>query len=203
VLIRAAVADSARAQARTAAASTSSSDVIGNLQITTGTADDVRGVEPLEIAPVDKALRAYPGCPQARWTTGRRGPQADRVARVIVSVGIDVVLVDRFAKALERTPLLADRLFTDSERMTSSGNPRSAESLAARFAAKEAVAKALGAPAGLRWHDCEVVTDPDGRPWLTVSGTVAAVAAERGVSRWHLSLSHDGGIASAMVVAEA
>jgi holo-[acyl-carrier protein] synthase len=122
---------------------------------------------------------------------------------VIVSVGIDVVLVERFGRALERTPLLADRLFTDSERMTSSGNPRSSESLAARFAAKEAVAKALGAPAGLRWHDCEVVTDPDGRPWLTVSGTVAAVAAERGVSRWHLSLSHDGGIASAMVVAEA
>jgi holo-[acyl-carrier protein] synthase len=121
---------------------------------------------------------------------------------VIVAVGIDVVLVDRFARALDRTPLLADRLFTEGERLTGSGNPRSAESLAARFAAKEAVAKALGAPVGLRWHDCEIVADPDGRPWLTVSGTVAAVAAERGVNRWHLSLSHDGGIASAMVVAE-
>jgi holo-[acyl-carrier protein] synthase len=122
---------------------------------------------------------------------------------VIVSVGIDVVLVERFTHALDRTPLLLDRLFTDGERLTSSGNPRSAESLAARFAAKEAVAKALGAPAGLRWHDCEIVSDPDGRPWLTVSGTVAAEAAERGIQRWHLSLSHDGGIASAMVVAEA
>ena len=121
---------------------------------------------------------------------------------MIVSVGIDVVLVDRFAKAMERTPLLVDRLFTADERQTTSGNPRSAESLAARFAAKEAVAKALGAPGGLHWHDCEIVTDPDGRPWLTVSGTVAAAAAERGVNRWHLSLSHDGGIASAMVVAE-
>jgi holo-[acyl-carrier protein] synthase len=121
---------------------------------------------------------------------------------VIVAVGIDVVLVDRFARALERTPLLAVRLFTEDERVTVSGNPRSAESLAARFAAQEAVAKALGAPAGMLWHDCEVVSDPDGRPWLTVSGTVAAVAAERGVKRWHLSLSHDGGIASAMVVAE-
>jgi holo-[acyl-carrier protein] synthase len=121
---------------------------------------------------------------------------------VIVAVGIDVVLVDRFTRALERTPLLAERLFTPDERVTSSGNPRSAESLAARFAAKEAVAKALGAPAGLHWHDCEIVTDPDGRPWLTVSGTVAEAAEERGVSRWHLSLSHDGGIASAMVVAE-
>ncbi len=121
---------------------------------------------------------------------------------MIVSVGMDVVLVDRFVRAIERTPLLAERLFTEAERHTASGNPRAPDSLAARFAAKEAVAKALGAPSGLHWHDCEIVTDGDGRPWLTVSGSVADVAAERGVSRWHLSLSHDGGIASAMVVAE-
>src|SRR5262245_48082754 len=98
--------------------------------------------------------------------------------------------------------MLAERLFTEAERLTGSGNPRPTESLAARFAAKEAVAKALGAPTGLHWHDCEIVTDADGRPWLTVSGTVAAAASERGIDRWHLSLSHDGGIASAMVVAE-
>ena len=122
---------------------------------------------------------------------------------MIVAVGIDVVLVERFVHALDRTPLLLDRLFTEGERLTESGNPRPAESLAARFAAKEAVAKALGAPVGLRWHDCEIVSDSDGRPWLTVAGTVAAVAAERGINRWHLSLSHDGGIASAMVIAEA
>ena len=66
---------------------------------------------------------------------------------MIVSVGIDVVLVEKFIRALERTPLLGDRIFTEAERLTTSGNPRSAESLAARFAAKEAVAKALGAPA--------------------------------------------------------
>lgn len=121
---------------------------------------------------------------------------------MIVAVGIDVVLVSRFTAALARTPLLGDRLFTEAERVTPSGNPRSPESLAGRFAAKEAVAKALGAPGNLHWHDCEIVTDPDGRPWLTVSGTVAAAAAERGITRWHLSLSHDGGIASAMIVAE-
>jgi holo-[acyl-carrier protein] synthase len=121
---------------------------------------------------------------------------------MIVSIGMDVVLVERFVAALARTPQLADRLFTDSERVTASGSPRAAESLAARFAAKEAVAKALGAPAGLNWHDCVIVTDGDGRPWLTVAGTVAAAANERGIDRWHLSLSHDGGIASAMVVAE-
>jgi holo-[acyl-carrier protein] synthase len=122
---------------------------------------------------------------------------------VIVSVGNDVVLVERFADALRRTPMLAERLFTESERHTASGNLRNADSLAARFAAKEAVAKALGAPSGLHWHDCEIVVDPDGRPWLTVTGTVANAAAERGIERWHLSLSHDGGIASAVVIAEA
>ena len=122
---------------------------------------------------------------------------------MIVSVGNDVVLVERFIAALKRTPLLAERLFTEAERRTSSGNPRSPESLAARFAAKEAVAKALGAPSGLHWHDCEIVVDPDGRPWLTMTGTVAAAAKERGIQRWHLSLSHDGGIASAVVIAEA
>jgi holo-[acyl-carrier protein] synthase len=121
---------------------------------------------------------------------------------MIVGTGIDVVLVQRFATALKRTPLLAERLFTESERVTVSGNPRSSESLAARFAAKEAVAKALGVPGGLQWHDCEVVADADGRPWLTVAGTVAAAAAAQRIRRWHLSLSHDGGIASALVVAE-
>jgi|MGYP001954874737 holo-[acyl-carrier protein] synthase len=121
---------------------------------------------------------------------------------MIIAIGIDVVLVERFEQALARTPQLAERLFTAAERRTTSGHPRSPESLAARFAAKEAVAKALGAPRGLHWHDCEIVTDADGRPWLTVRGTVAAAAAQRGIARWHLSLSHDGGIASAMVLAE-
>ena len=121
---------------------------------------------------------------------------------MIVSVGHDVVLVERFTAALARTPMLAERLFTEAERHTTSGHPRSSDSLAARFAAKEAMAKALGAPSGLSWHDCEVVSDPDGRPWLTATGTVAAAAAERGIYRWHLSLSHDGGIASAVLIAE-
>lgn len=121
---------------------------------------------------------------------------------MIIGVGVDVVLVDRFVRALRRTPLLAERLFTEDERVTAVGAPRPPESLAARFAAKEAVAKALGAPGGLNWRDCAIVVDGAGRPWLTVTGTVAAAAGGQGVERWHLSLSHDGGIASAMVVAE-
>ena len=97
----------------------------------------------------------------------------------------------------EQQAVAAGRLLTADERRA-----RGTARLAARFAAKEAVAKALGAPGGLRWHDAEVVTEPDGRPRLTVRGTVAAAAASRGVRTWHLSLSHDGGTAVAMVVAE-
>jgi holo-[acyl-carrier protein] synthase len=121
---------------------------------------------------------------------------------VIVGVGIDVVPVERFALALERTPALAARLFTPAELVTPSGERRSAESLAARFAAKEALAKSLGAGGGMNWTDAEVHTDERGAPVLSVRGTVAERAAALGVTRWHVSLSHDGGIASATVIAE-
>jgi holo-[acyl-carrier protein] synthase len=73
--------------------------------------------------------------------------------------------------------------------------------LAARFAAKEAVAKVLGAPKGLRWHDAEIRTGPGGRPVLRVRGTVAAAAARRGITAWHVSLTHDADVASAVVIA--
>jgi len=115
---------------------------------------------------------------------------------VIVGVGIDVVDIARFAAVLDRTPRLRDRLFTETERSLAIA------SLAARFAAKEAVAKALGAPAGMHWHDAEISRLVGGRPVLVIRGTVAARAAELGVGQWHLSLSHDAGIASAVVVAE-
>jgi holo-[acyl-carrier protein] synthase len=122
---------------------------------------------------------------------------------VIVGVGIDVVAVSRFALALERTPGLAERVFVPAELLTGAGRARSAESLAARFAAKEAVAKALGAPGNLKWHDAEVQVAEHGQPRLVVSGTVAARAASLGVTDFHVSLSHDAGIASAVVIAEA
>lgn len=121
---------------------------------------------------------------------------------MIVGIGVDVVNVPRFGATLKRTPGVRERLFTVAERTTGDGLPRPDASLAARFAAKEAVAKALGAPEGLRWTDCEVVSDPDGRPWLRTSGTVAEAATALGVRRWHLSLTHDGDVAIAHVVAE-
>jgi holo-[acyl-carrier protein] synthase len=121
----------------------------------------------------------------------------------VVGVGIDLVPVARFAESLERTPSLARRLFTVAELTTSSGAARTPESLAARFAAKEALAKAIGGGGGMVWTDAEVRVDDAGRPYLSVRGTVAQRAASLGVARWHVSLSHDGGIAAATVIAEA
>ncbi|GAB3657331.1 holo-ACP synthase [Actinocorallia lasiicapitis] len=115
---------------------------------------------------------------------------------MIVGVGIDVVDIARFERSLERTPRLRERLFTETERELP---PRS---LAARFAAKEALAKALGAPGGLLWTDAEIRRDALGRPSLHVKGTIAAVAEPLGIRSWHVSLSHDGGIATAIVIAE-
>jgi holo-[acyl-carrier protein] synthase len=115
---------------------------------------------------------------------------------VIVGLGIDVVDVERFTASLERSPGLRSRLFTAAEQK------HSPASLAARFAAKEALAKALGAPAGLHWVDAEVQTEDGGRPSLRLHGSVAERAESVGASAVHLSLSHDAGIASAVVVLE-
>lgn len=115
---------------------------------------------------------------------------------MIVGIGVDLVDTRRFAAVCDRTPQLIGRCFTPTER---AGPPRW---LAGSFAAKEAVAKALGAPGGLRWQDAEVVRNQDGRPELVLGGSVAAAADDRGVRHWHLSLSHDGPMVVAMVVAE-
>ncbi|HET7432892.1 MAG TPA: holo-ACP synthase [Nocardioides sp.] len=115
----------------------------------------------------------------------------------IVGVGIDVVDIERFQESLRRTPGLRERLFTPAEAAVPPA------SLAARFAAKEALAKALGAPGDLGWHDAEVVTEESGRPRLLLRDTVRTRADELGAAHVHLSLSHDAGIASAVVVLEA
>jgi holo-[acyl-carrier protein] synthase len=115
---------------------------------------------------------------------------------MIVGVGIDVVDIGRFSQALARTPSLAVRLFTEGERKLPP------HSLAARFAVKEALAKALGAPPGLLWTDVEVSNGSGGRPHLKVDGTVADAASRLGVSGFHVSISHDAGIASAVVIVE-
>ncbi len=115
---------------------------------------------------------------------------------MIVGIGVDIAEVARLEAALSRTPALMSRLFAESERASS------VASLAGYFAAKEAAAKALGAPSGLRWTDVVVAHDDLGRPHLQVADTVAAAAARLGVTSWHVSISHDAGLCVAMVVAE-
>jgi holo-[acyl-carrier protein] synthase len=115
---------------------------------------------------------------------------------MISGVGVDVVDIDRFRESLERTPTLRERLFTAAE------GELSLESLAARFAAKEAFVKALRAPAGMSWQDIAVVTTSNGAPEFTLHGAAKARAKELGIVSVHVSLSHDGPLATAFVVAE-
>ncbi|CAB4654339.1 MAG: holo-ACP synthase [Actinobacteria bacterium] len=112
---------------------------------------------------------------------------------MIEGIGIDVVDIERFAESLERTPSLADRLFTSAEKLL----PIS--SRAARFAAKEALAKALNAGKGLPWLDAEVINEESGKPAFLFRGEIADLIDGAKV---HLTLSHDAGIASAMVIVE-
>jgi holo-[acyl-carrier protein] synthase len=112
---------------------------------------------------------------------------------MIAGIGIDVVDISRFEESLTRTPGLKDRLFTVSERELKIA------SLAARFAAKEALVKALDARNQFNWHDVEVVNDASGKPRFLFHGALVQRIASQKV---HLSLSHDAGIASAMVVIE-
>lgn len=115
---------------------------------------------------------------------------------MIIGIGVDLCSVERLSSSIQRTPALADRLFTDKERSLKD------ESLAARFAAKEALAKAVGNPKLLSWLEVEVETDELGKPRLVVSGKSAGTLSSMGVLSTHLSLSHDNGFAIAMVVLE-
>ena len=112
---------------------------------------------------------------------------------MIDGVGIDVVDIARFTEALERTSGLKERLFTAAEQT------KPISSLAARFAAKEALAKALNAGKGLPWHDAEVINLESGKPAFLFRGQIADLVDGAAV---HLSLSHDAGIASAFVIVE-
>src|SRR5688500_4862927 len=109
------------------------------------------------------------------------------------------------ATVLARTPSFRRRSFTEAEAAYADGVPGlSAERFAVRFAAKEAVLKAMGLGIGAcKWREIEVARDPESqRPWLELHGGAAALAAERGITRWHLSLSHTDVRATAFVVAE-
>lgn len=120
----------------------------------------------------------------------------------VIGVGLDAVEVDRFRRVLERTPGVAERIFTDAERAYAGRRRDPTQPLAARFAAKEAVMKALGVGIGaFAWHDVEVARDESGEPELIVRGRAAALAGNRGISGWRLSMTHTDATASAIVIA--
>lgn len=110
--------------------------------------------------------------------------------------------VAKFGAMVTRTAGFADTIFTPRERVDEGGDQRSVSSLAARYAAKEALAKSLGAPPGMHWHDGEILVEPDGRPYIRATGLLAEAAAELGVATFHLSLAMEGDFAIAYVIAE-
>ncbi len=123
----------------------------------------------------------------------------------IVGHGIDLVDVDRVADLIERhAERFVGRVFTEAEATyCRRSRKRAAEHFAARFAAKEAVLKALGTGRrhGIAWTDVEVVRLPTGEPTVALHGVAEQLAAERGIVGWNLALTHTAGLAAASVVA--
>jgi holo-[acyl-carrier protein] synthase len=121
---------------------------------------------------------------------------------MIVGMGIDVCSIERMRRALERH---GDRFFSricsEAERKDLSGRDV-ATALAGRFAVKEAFAKALDGARGVGWHEVEVRREPSGRPTLTLHGNATAMVEKFGANKWHVSITHDAGIAVAVVILE-
>lgn len=121
---------------------------------------------------------------------------------MIVGLGIDVCSIERMRRALERH---GDRFFSricsDAERTDLSGRDM-ATALAGRFAVKEAFAKALDGARGVGWHEVEVRREPSGRPTLILHGNAVAMVEKFGANRWHVSITHDAGVAMAVVILE-
>lgn len=115
---------------------------------------------------------------------------------MIIGIGVDTVDIARFERQLERTPRLRERLFSAAE------GELTVPSLAARFAAKEALIKALGDSGDLRWADMEVRRGERRAPEFVLTSALTAALAARGADRVHLSMTHDAGVATAFVVIE-
>jgi holo-[acyl-carrier protein] synthase len=120
---------------------------------------------------------------------------------MIIGVGVDTVSLSRFEGKLADTPRLKDRLFLDTETHTD-GAEASVQTLAGRFAAKEAVIKALSGEPGVEWHGIEVGKESTGKPVIWLHGQTAKLALQKGVRKLHVSITHDGDVAVAFVVAE-
>jgi holo-[acyl-carrier protein] synthase len=124
------------------------------------------------------------------------------MAGVILGIGIDAVDIERFRRSLERTPSMHHRLFTERELAYVAPKADPVPSLAARFASREAVMKAMGLGLGaFGFHDVWVDHRDSGEPLLNVTGRAADLATERGIVTWHLSITHTDQVAIAYVVA--
>ena len=124
---------------------------------------------------------------------------------MITGLGVDIVEIDRMREALRRRPRLKERLFSEEERAYCDRRSKPEVHYALRFAAKEAVLKALGTGfAGMRFADVEVVREASGRPVPRLSGRAAERAAELGIVEMHVSLSftHTTAVASAVAITE-
>ena len=121
---------------------------------------------------------------------------------MIVGLGIDVCSIERMRRALERH---GDRFFSricsESERADLDGRDM-ATALAGRFAVKEAFAKALDGARGVGWHEVQVRRAPSGRPHLELTGNASAMVEKFGADAWHVSITHDAGVAVAVVILE-
>lgn len=116
---------------------------------------------------------------------------------MIIGIGVDTVQLSRFEAKLTETPRLRDRLFLDIETVDAS-----IQTLAGRFAAKEAVIKALSGDPGIEWHGIEVGKESSGKPVIWLHGSTAKIALQAGIRKLHVSITHDGDAAIAFVVAE-
>ena len=105
--------------------------------------------------------------------------------------------LSRFEAKLLETPRLKERLFLETEIAQASSN-----TLAGRFAAKEAVIKALSGDKGIEWHGIEIGKEKSGKPFVSLHGNTASLAEQAGVKKLHVSISHDGDSAVAFVIAE-
>jgi holo-[acyl-carrier protein] synthase len=122
---------------------------------------------------------------------------------MIIGIGVDVVDVPRMREVIGRTATFRERTFTEGERADAEKRRDPSERYAARFAAKEAVMKAMGLGLGaFGFYDVETVLAESGRPSLVITGKAAELASEAGITNWHLTLSHTTNTAVAMVIAE-
>lgn len=120
----------------------------------------------------------------------------------MIGIGVDLCEVDRMRAALARTPTLRRRVFTEAERAYCDRRADPTERYAARFAAKEAVMKAMGVGMGAcKWSEIEVAKAPSGAPSVRLHGGAAVLAEERGIGEWHLTLTHTHRVAEAIAVA--